>query len=240
VHLLIAVDPGKRSDPTGIVVCERVRSTSPESQPVHTWPTPFKVPRSSTTFVVREIGRLALGTSHREGALKIAYACHDARVLDPDGRLSFVLDCTGIGEALADMLEGYLPSSVTAIRCWFTGTERLEKRGREWHVGKPWMLSRLTSLLESGRVRLPTTPQAQALTEELRDYQFSITASGNMVSGARTGAHDDLVTALGLACLMDASAGPKYSGRDLYSDYRPLPVDEPDWESLHRSPSASW
>jgi hypothetical protein len=165
----------------------------------------------------REIGRLPLGTRHTVGAYKIVEALHNLRVADPTGSIRFLLDVTGVGEGVADLIEGYVPNTVKMTRCWFTSAERLDSSGREWRVGKPWMVSRLTSLLETGRVRLPDTPQSQALVEELRDFEYRVTPSANLVAEARVGAHDDLVTALGLAtpgrrwrrvsALVEASSG---------------------------------
>jgi hypothetical protein len=59
-------------------------------------------------------------------------------------------------------------------------------------------------------VKLPDTPQARALTEELRDFEYRLTESASLIAEARTGAHDDLVTALGLATLIDGTARPSY------------------------------
>jgi hypothetical protein len=170
-----------------------------------------RVPSYDTFFVVREIGRLPLGTRHTVGAYKIASALHDLRVTDPTGSIRFLLDVTGVGEGVADLVESYVPSTVRMTRCWFTSAERLDRQGREWRVGKPWMVSRLTSLLETGRVRLPDTPQSQALVGELRDFEFRVTPSANLVAEARVGAHDDLVTALGLSTLQDHTPRPAYA-----------------------------
>jgi hypothetical protein len=64
-------------------------------------------------------------------------------------------------------------------------------------------VSRLTSLLETKRVRLRDTEQARAFTDELRDFEYRVTDSASLVAEARVGAHDDLVPALGLATLLD-------------------------------------
>jgi hypothetical protein len=45
---------------------------------------------------------------------------HDLRCFDPDDSLQFLLDCSSIGEVIADLLETYLSISVTHTRCWFT------------------------------------------------------------------------------------------------------------------------
>jgi hypothetical protein len=86
------------------------------------------------------------------------------------------------------------------------------------------MVSRLTSLLETGRVRLPDTPQSQALVEELRDFEYRVTPSAHLVAEARVGAHDDLVTALGLATLTDHTQRPLYATT---SSLRVHPEDGP-------------
>jgi hypothetical protein len=155
----VGVDVGKRSDPTGLCIAEIVRPSG------HPGPDDAQrrvsgcVPDYGTFFVVREIGRLPLGTRHTVGAYKIAEVLHNLRVADPTSDIRFLLDVTGVGEGVADLIEGYVPSTVKMTRCWFTSAERLDKQGREWRVGKPWMVSRLTSLLETGRVRLPTHPR---------------------------------------------------------------------------------
>jgi hypothetical protein len=179
--------------------------------------------------VVREIGRLPLGTRHTVGAYKIASALHDLHVADPMGSIRFLLDVTGVGEGVADLVESYIPNTVKMTRCWFTGAERLDRQGREWRVGKPWMVSRLTSLLETGRVRLPDSPQAQALVDELRDFEYSVTPSAHLVAEARTGAHDDLVTALGLATLSDGGPGRALWARPPMS-FRPEDQPVASWD----------
>jgi hypothetical protein len=43
----------------------------------------------------------------------------------------------------------------------------------------------------------------QATIEELKVYQIKVDQDGGDTYGAKTGAHDDLATALGLSCLHD-------------------------------------
>jgi hypothetical protein len=182
---LVGADIGKRSDNTALCIVQRQSAMRGPGDPKRS--TSGRVPGPETVFVVREIGRLPLGTRHTVGAYKIASALHDLRVADPTGEIRFLLDVTGVGESIADLIEGYIPNTVKMTRSWFTGAERLDKRGREWHVGKPWLVSRLTSLLETGRVKLPDTPQSQALVEELRDFEYRVTPSANLVAEARVG-----------------------------------------------------
>jgi hypothetical protein len=52
---------------------------------------------------------------------------------------------------------------------------------------------------------LPNDKEFAALVRELQEFELRASASG-MTSGAfRTGSHDDLAVALGLACLFDPS-----------------------------------
>lgn len=77
---------------------------------------------------------------------------------------------------------------------------------RAGRVGKAYLVSRLQALLQTGRIKLPRTPEAERLAEELMDYEIRVEKDGGDRSGAfRVGAHDDVVTALGLAELEEPS-----------------------------------
>ncbi len=221
MDLTIAVDPGKRSDPTALALVERQRPYPPEDD-VSKWPGPWRVPGRETIYLVRELGRLRIGVKHTDGAYEIASVCHDTRCFDPDGSLQVMLDCTGIGEGIADMIEGYLPSGVRLQRCWFTGSERVTRVDGELRIGKSFMISRLTSLLETGRVRLGDVPQRQALVEELRDFEFKVSGAGSYSAEARSSSHDDLLTCLGLGTLLRTTIGKT-------STLRPRPSGSGPW-----------
>jgi hypothetical protein len=67
-------------------------------------------------------------------------------------------------------------------------------------LGKAWLVSRIKVLLQCGRLHLPRTTEAEAMKDELLDYEIRISEDANERYGAfKVGAHDDLVTALGLA-----------------------------------------
>ncbi len=55
-------------------------------------------------------------------------------------------------------------------------------------------------MVGSGRLHLPATKESRALARELRNYEIRINTNAGARYGAfRSGTHDDLVTALGLA-----------------------------------------
>jgi hypothetical protein len=89
-----------------------------------------------------EVACLPLGTRHTVGAYKIAEALHNLRVSDPTGSIRFLLDVTGVGEDVADLIEGYVPSTLKMTRCWFTSTERLDKQAGSGGSASPgWSLA---------------------------------------------------------------------------------------------------
>jgi len=68
-------------------------------------------------------------------------------------------------------------------------------------------VSRLQALLQSGRLHLPRTAEAEALAAELLDYEIRVDEHANDKYGAfKVGSHDDLVTALGLAVQVEHAA----------------------------------
>ncbi len=71
---------------------------------------------------------------------------------------------------------------------------------------KGLLVWRLRALLQTTRLRMPDNDRTRALAEELRTYEVRVTESANLQAGTfKTGAHDDIATALGLACLFDPS-----------------------------------
>src|SRR5207237_4236167 len=79
-------------------------------------------------------------------------------------------------------------------------------------LAKAFLVSRLQSLLQAERVHGPDTAEMKATIEELRVYEIKVSDDGKDTYGAVIGKHDDLATALGLACLEDP-----YSERVSYS-----------------------
>jgi len=71
--------------------------------------------------------------------------------------------------------------------------------------GKEYLVSRLQVLLDHGRIRLPRGRESRALVRELKDFDLKATATGMQAGAFRTGTHDDLAIALGLATLYDPS-----------------------------------
>lgn len=74
-----------------------------------------------------------------------------------------------------------------------------------------------SALLQQARIGLPRTSEAEQLAEELLDFELRVNENANLISGAfRTGAHDDLVVALGLSVLQDPRQGEVGLGPSLW------------------------
>jgi hypothetical protein len=102
-------------------------------------------------------------------------------------------------DLLRDKLRG-LP--VRLVPVTFTHGENLTRTANGWSLGKARLVSRLQALLQSERIKLPSVPEAEALTRELLNYEIRVSQDANDTYGAfKTGTHDDMVTALGLATI---------------------------------------
>jgi hypothetical protein len=126
------------------------------------------------------------------------------------GRVSTVIDATGVGRALVDMIRSHgvqlLPVTITG------GTSQSRGEGGYWSVSKLQLMSDLAAHLESRRLRVVNNQMGQELIAELNSFEVDFTAAGNMkVEFQRSGGyHGDLVIATSLA-LWSATGRP--SGR---------------------------
>ncbi len=197
----IGIDIGQKVDPTAIAVLEVESRRGPAGWEDH--------------YLARHLERLPLSTPYPAVAARLGEIIGNVRQLVLDERrrpfgapvpgleLDVYADATGVGQPVVDVLRAS-GRSVTAV--YFTHGDRRTVEGAQITLGKAWLVSRLKTLFQTGRLHLPRTPEAVALERELLDYEIRVAEDANDRYGAfKTGAHDDLVTALGLAAQGSAS-----------------------------------
>ena len=147
----VGVDIGQKVDPTAIVVVEAtrpaplltgdmlMRTTQPQA-------------KLETTYTVRELGRLPLGTAYPVVATRIAGVV-TALLARGITKPRLVVDATGVGMPVVDILREALrgkPHALTAAM--FTHGDRYARdtsdyRAPKVSVGKAYLVSRLQALL---------------------------------------------------------------------------------------------
>ncbi len=192
-EVYIGIDIGQSQDPTAIVVAD------PElrDKEIH--------------YLIRYIKRLPLGLPYPSIVEEIKRIYRnipkeDSMTLDKQ----LWVDATGVGKPVVDLLRAGIPELYSDLHAvYITGGEAKEEIAvtqREINLPKAYLVSRLQVLISSGRVHLPNNIEAHAMKEELINYQIRINENANPQFGALSGgSHDDLVTALGLACLCETA-----------------------------------
>jgi hypothetical protein len=173
--------------------------------------------RVETRFVARRIFRLPLGTPYPMVARRIAdlvATLHDHRRRDihAAGGPVLALDITGLGRPVVDLVREELEVRRLEARLsgvTFTHGQKLMGQigDREVTCGKAFLVNRLQTLFQSDRIDLPQSSESLAMREELLNFDIKVDPDGDAKFGAfKTGTHDDLVTAIGLATLADRPA----------------------------------
>ena len=182
----IGVDLGKRHDHTAIVIVEKVEANV------------YHLERDSQRLELRYAERVALGTPYTVVAERMRRIVTD---LNRWGQCELVVDASGVGEPVMDMLRGSsMGCSVIAVK--ITGGEKATRAGNEWHVPKGDLMAALQMVLEKGQLKIARRlKETGALVRELLDVQATMGANGRVRMGADGyGQHDDLVIAVALAC----------------------------------------
>jgi Terminase RNaseH-like domain len=190
----IGVDVGQRLDPTAIAVAQFVGPADPEAT----------AGQEADQEQLRHLERLPLGTPYPEVATRVAAVVRGVAARLRGDLPTLRVDATGVGQPLADLLAAALPEGPTPVAVYFTHGDRyaVDERGDRATLGKAYLVSRLQALLQTGRIKLPRTAEAEQLGRELLDYEIKVDQDANDRYGAfRVGSHDDLVTALGLAVI---------------------------------------
>jgi hypothetical protein len=221
IHL--GLDIGQKTDYGAIVVVQV--SERPTDQMRRAWPTgkPTTVPEA--VYNVHELRRLPLGTSFRDITAEVVNLVgglwaweHEMRIAGmmlpnvPQLPVDLWMDSTGMGLPIYELVKNALAVSPKTQRCYvhpvvFTYCDRFKRgeyeQGTGDVLGKAFLVNRLQVLFEQHTITLPQgNPQIDAMVQELLDYEVHVDPDANEKYGAfAVGAHDDLVTALGLACV---------------------------------------
>jgi hypothetical protein len=159
--------------------------------------------------MVRHLERLPLGSPYPAVAERVAAVVGGVHAATSGEAPTLYVDATGVGTPIVYVLRAAsVGDQARLVAVYFTHGDRRKVERGEVKLGKAWLVSRMQALLQSGLLHLPRTADAEALGKELLDYEIRVTEDANDRYGAfRVGAHDDLVTALGLATQEDRGGG---------------------------------
>jgi len=186
---LIGCDLAQASDFSAVVGLER------------SWHKELMKTRSGPHFV--EVAHYLLGHLHR-WPLKTSYPQIVSDVCDlvkrpPFSRPALVVDQTGVGAPVVDMLRAANPAAIIKPMLITSGHTTKSVDG-VWHVPKKELVSILQTLLQSGRLKFSNVPDRELLVKELLAFKVKVTTAGNETFEAwRERDHDDLVLATALA-----------------------------------------
>ncbi len=180
---VIGLDLGQASDYTALAVLERPAPV-PNSNVAPVYPLPYlKRFRLSTPYtdIVPAVAKLA-STPPLRGA-------------------TLVVDYTGVGRALVDMLRKastgcrIIPVTITA------GQAVTRAEDGSYHVPKKELVTSLQLVLQARRLKVAAAlPESDTLIEEMHNFRVKVTLAANETFGAwREGQHDDLVLAVAVA-----------------------------------------
>jgi hypothetical protein len=183
--ILMGIDIGQKREQTAISVVE-FEERETDRRTVH-------------HFVVRHLELLPVGTSYPAVAERLSQVTRGIRRKNDQSPYLYV-DATGLGQPIIDLLYKETTGIGLITPVYFTHGDQRNQKGIQVKLGKAYLVSRLQMLLQTGRLHLPRTAESERLAEELLNYEIRVDENANdRYAAFRVGAHDELVTALGLA-----------------------------------------
>lgn len=187
----IGVDLGQAQDYTAISVLEQAHR-----------PTERDAAKSETTYQVRHLERLPLGTAYPVQVNRVLEVVQQVKTIqgNADREPALVVDQTGVGRPVVDMLSQAGLTNLTAVS--IHGGDATNRDGREYRVPKRELVSILQVLLQTDRLAVAAAlPEAQTLTREMLAFKVSISKAGHDSYGNdwRENDHDDMVLSVALA-----------------------------------------
>ncbi|MGI8838660.1 MAG: hypothetical protein ACR2H4_18755 [Pyrinomonadaceae bacterium] len=179
---VVGLDLGKSQDYTALCVLEMHEN---EADP------------NEVTYHCRHLERFKLGTSYPDQVARVRALCLREPLRSNKPRLA--VDQTGVGAAVVDLFRrGELNADLRPILI-HGGNETTNEHG-VYHVPKRELVGHCQVALQTGRLKIAADlPEVSILTQELQNFEVSISESGFDSYEARTGKHDDLVLSLAMA-----------------------------------------
>lgn len=181
------LDLGQVSDYTALTIAERILPPTD---------------RSNALYHFRHVERLKLGTSYPDLVAHVTTLVNSPQL---KGRVTLVLDYTGVGRPVADLFRrARLSCSLRAI--YVHGGDAVTREGG-WLIGVPKrdLIASAQVLLQSERLKIAAIlPDTAILTTELVNMRVKIDprTAHDSYAAWRENQHDDLVFAVSLACWM--------------------------------------
>lgn len=193
-RFVVGVDLGQSADYTAVAVIDHSRTPLPDDWHVDEVACRIRQ-RVDERFDVRHLQRLPLGTPYPEQVARI----RDLFTRPPlrGGDVPLCIDQTGVGAPVGDLFEA---DGLRPVRITFTSGFEPTGRGRKWGVPKSTIVSGIDAKLHCGELRFAKALlEAEALKEELANFQKHVSQTGKLLFEHRSGRHDDLIFAIGIA-----------------------------------------
>lgn len=149
-------------------------------------------------FAIRHLERIGLGTPYPAIVRRVREMVMSAELR---GRCSLVIDGTGVGRPVVDLLrEASLDCELVPLL--ITGGVNARMDRGVWNVPKRDLIAAVQVLFEQNRLSIAAgLPRAKTLLDELMAMRVKVSGNGQDQYGAwREGAHDDLALAVAMAC----------------------------------------
>ena len=215
---IIGVDLGQQRDYTAISILER------EHVPAGAMYNDEYHHRGRWIYAARQPVRLEYRVRHLERpALGTPYPDQVARILELvkaiGGEMALVVDATGVGLPVTDMLWARLREEIegtdiyiTRCNVTITGGDSVTRTEGGFRVPKRDLVSAPLVLLQNGQLKIAEgLSLRETLVKELLNFRvkINISTSHDSYEAWREGDHDDLVLSVALACW----AGERYMRR---------------------------
>lgn len=187
---VMGIDPAALADYCALAVVEVI--TEPKTEAWH----------DERHYHVRYLKRLALGGVENKyqkihtSIVSVYKKLANAGVTD----LLVVIDATGAGYPVLEAARSVLPYATVRGCIWTGGSNAsVKEHGRIMHVPKQDLITALRTALATGNLHLPQVSRfSHAVKQELNAYEYKIRDNNTFSMDARSGAHDDLISALAM------------------------------------------
>jgi hypothetical protein len=220
MSFIVSVDLGQKQDYSAVVVVERplwlggwqylTQYASEEAKVIQQRWQWANYPEGDDSWILNvvHVQRWVIGTEYPAIVADVNRLMAALQRV-PDVETKLIVDATGVGQPVVDMLKA---RSLYPIALTITGGTTVTKTD-QWTVTVPKrdLVFSSVALLESKRLRwAQAIPEIPIMERELRSFEMKYSKAGNELFEAERREHDDLVLALAMATWL-TTQGARYA-----------------------------
>src|ERR1035437_10092520 len=134
-------------------------------------------------FTLRGLEMISAHTSYMDIAIRLKQIVDNVhtQAAQYKARVILYVDVTGLGDPIIDLIKAKADPLITV---YITNSDKRAENKDKVTVGKSWLIAKMQTILQDGRLKAPKTPVTEVILNDLLVYDLDPAPTDNELTGS--------------------------------------------------------